>query len=178
MIVGQRIRLRAIERDDLSRFVTWLNDSEVTRGLMIRLPLSTADEEAWYEQMLKSPQSEHTMAIDVHEGERWVHLGSCGFHAIDWTVRSGEVGIFIGEKSYWNHGYGSEAMQLLLRHGFQTLNLNRIFLRVYADNARAIRSYEKCGFIREGVMRQAMYKDGQYIDVLFMSVLRSEWKES
>ena len=67
-------------------------------------------------------------------------------------------------------------MRLILKHGFETLNLNRIFLRVYANNPRAIRSYEKVGFVHEGTMRQSAYKDGQYIDVVFMSILRSEWQ--
>jgi hypothetical protein len=81
------------------------------------------------------------------------------------------VGIFIGEKTLWNKGYGTEAMRLLLRHGFETLNLNRICLRVFETNPRAVRSYEKAGFMLEGRERQGMYKDGQYIDVLMMSIL-------
>jgi RimJ/RimL family protein N-acetyltransferase len=86
------------------------------------------------------------------------------------------VGIFIGDKKYWSLGYGTEAMKLVLKHGFETLNLNRIFLRVYENNPRAIRSYEKAGYVHEGRMRQGHYQDGQYVDVLFMSVLRSEWE--
>jgi len=66
-------------------------------------------------------------------------------------------------------------MTLLLKHGFETLNLHRIFLRVYEENIRAVRAYEKAGFVFEGKMRQAVYKHGNYDDVLFMSVLRSEW---
>jgi RimJ/RimL family protein N-acetyltransferase len=66
-------------------------------------------------------------------------------------------------------------MDLLLRHGFCTLNLNRIFLRVFAENKRAIRTYEKVGFVHEGRLRQAVYKNGAYSDILYMSVLREEW---
>ena len=66
-------------------------------------------------------------------------------------------------------------MTLLLRHGFRTLNLNRVYLRVHADNKRAIRTYEKVGFVHEGKLRQAVYKNGKYKDVLLMSVLHDEW---
>jgi RimJ/RimL family protein N-acetyltransferase len=66
-------------------------------------------------------------------------------------------------------------MRLMLQHGFDTLNLNRIFLRVYSNNLRAIRCYEKAGFVQEGCMRQAHYQDGNYLDILLMSVLHSEW---
>lgn len=176
MIYGNRIRLRAPERSDIPSFVNWLNDPEVVSGLMVALPMSLADEEGWFEQMLKSPLEQHPMTIEIRQGDGWMAVGNCGFHEIDWRCRSGEVGIFIGEKAMWNQGYGTEVMQLLLKHGFETLNLNRICLQVYANNLRAIRSYEKAGFVHEGRKRQAMYKNGEYIDVLLMSVLRAEWQ--
>lgn len=177
LINGDRVRLRAIEREDLPRFVEWLNDPDVIQGLSIYLPLSFADEQNWFENVLKSPPAERPLAIDLRAGSDWVPVGNCGFHVIDWKNRSGELGISIGEKLYWNQGYGTEVMKLLLRHGFETLNLNRIYLRVFVNNLRAIRSYEKSGFTHEGRQRQAEFRQGQYLDVLSMSILRSEWKE-
>ncbi len=176
MIYGERIRLRAPERSDIPLFVVWLNDPDVRRGLALFLPLSSTEEEKWYESMIKHSASEHPLTIEVQVEGGWLPVGNCGFHAIEWRCRSSEVGIFIGDKAYWNRGYGTEAMRLLLKHGFETLNLNRIFLRVHEDNLGAIRSYEKAGFIHEGRFRQAEFKDGRYKDLLFMSVLRSEWK--
>jgi RimJ/RimL family protein N-acetyltransferase len=82
----------------------------------------------------------------------------------------------IGDKRHWNKGLGTEAMQLLLKHGFETLNLHRIYLRVFANNPRAIRSYEKAGFVVDGRLREAHFADGVYIDDLLMSVLRPEWQ--
>jgi RimJ/RimL family protein N-acetyltransferase len=157
--------------------VTWLNDPEVLAGLSLYLPLSMGEEEQWFQDMLKAPGSEHPLVIETREGDEWVPVGTCGFHQIEWKNRSGELGIFIGEKRCWNKGYGTEVMKLLLQHGFNTLNLHRIFLRVFSNNPRAVRSYEKAGFVHEGCMRQAEYRDGQYVDVLLMSVLRPEWKE-
>ena len=178
MIYGEHIRLRAPDRSDLPLFVNWLNDPEVREGLIISLPLSMDEEETWYENMLKRPAPEHPMVIEIRQPEdRWLPVGNCGFHNIDWRTRSADVGIFIGEKACWNQGYGTEVMRQLLRHGFNTLNLNRIALEVYETNPRAIRVYEKAGFVHEGRKRQAMYKDGSYLDVLLMSVLRSEWNE-
>ena len=65
----------------------------------------------------------------------------------------------------------------MLRFGFNELNLNRIFLRVYETNPRGIRSYEKAGFKMEGRLRQDRYMDGNFIDVFLMGVVRSEWKD-
>lgn len=178
MIYGDRIRLRAIEREDLPLFVNWLNDKEVIAGVLQYLPFSLADEEQWFSEMQKNPVDEHPMIIEVRQDDEWLPVGDCGFHKIDWRCRAGKVGILIGEKRLWNQGYGTEAMRLLLRHGFTTLNLNRISLDVFENNPGAIRSYEKIGFIHEGRKRQAMYKDGRYIDVLQMSVLKDEWKEA
>jgi len=177
MIYGERLRLRAVEREDLPRFVMWLNDPEVRQFLLINLPLSMAQEERWFEAMTKAPPAEHVLVIEVREGDGWKPVGNTSLMDIDWTNRLAEVGIFIGEKAYWSQGYGREAMRLMLKHGFETLNLNRIWLRVYEHNRRGIRAYEHAGFKHEGRLRQGIYKDGRYYDVLLMSVLRSEWME-
>jgi len=176
MIYGADIRLRAIEKVDLPIFVGWLNDPEVRQGLMIYLPLSLAKEDQWFEEMLKRPQEEHPLVIEIKEQDEWIPIGNCGIFDIDWRVRSAEVGIVIGEKDYWNQGYGTQAMRLLLKHGIKTLNLNRIFLKVFNNNPRAVRTYEKAGFAQEGCMRQAHYHDGQYFDMILMSVLRQDWQ--
>ena len=175
MIYGERIRLRAIEREDLPTFVEWLNDPEVIAGLVIYVPMSLEDESKWFEGLSNRPAEERPLCIEVKTEEGWRKIGNAGLHNIEWTHRAAEMGIVIGEKAYWNQGYGAEAMTLLLEYGFETLNLNRMFLRVYENNPRAIRAYEKAGFVHEGRMRQDHYADGRYYDVLLMSVLRSEW---
>ena len=175
MIYGDRIRLRAPEREDLPRFVAWLNDPQVRTGLMIDLPLSQVMEEGWFENMLKQPVEEHPMVIELLQDDSWIPLGNCAFHEINWRYRSAQVGLFIGEKSYWDKGIGTEVMCLLLKHGFETLNLNRIGLMVFENNHRAIRAYEKAGFIHEGRTRQGHYQEGEYLDIIHMSILRAEW---
>ena len=175
MILGERVRLRAAERADLSQFVLWLNDPEVRLGLEMFLPFSLAEEERWYERMLEAPAAEHVLVIEANDDDVWKAIGTCGLHNIDWRSRSAEAGISIGDKTCWNRGYGTEVMRVLLRHGFDTLNLNRVYLKVYSNNVRAVRCYEKAGFVHEGRFRQAQYQNGEYFDVLVMSVLRSEW---
>ena len=175
IIYGRRIRLRAVERDDLAKFHQWVNDPEVTDGLGLYLPMSMVDEENWFDNMTKRDPNEKTFSIEVHKGKGWLLIGSCSVFGIDYVNSYGELGILIGDKSQWNKGYGSETMTLLLRHCFETLNLNRTYLRVHEDNVRGVRSYEKAGFVLEGRFREAVYKKGKYQDTLFMSVLRSEW---
>lgn len=180
MILGDRIRFRAIEKDDLPHFVRWLNDPDVRQGLCMRYPLSLAEEENWFAEMIKRPPEQRPMAIEIQpdpEKDQWVFVGNCGFINTNWEDRSAEIGIHIGEKGYWDQGYGTKAMGLILKFGFDSLNFHRIYLRVFETNQRAIRSYEKAGFVLEGKMREAQYLNGAYVDVLFMSVLQPEWKK-
>lgn len=176
IIYGKRIRLRAVEREDVQKFHAWVNDPEVTKGLILNLPLSMRDEEEWFASLSKRDPAERPFAIEFRKGRAWKLIGNCSMHAVSLVNRSCEVGIIIGEKDEWNKGYGAEAMMLMLQHGFETLNMNRVYLQVFDNNIRAVRSYEKAGFVLEGRQRQAVYKNGKYEDVLFMSVLRSEWE--
>lgn len=176
MLVGNRVRLRALERSDVPNFVRWLNDREVTEYLLIHSPLSTAAEEGWIERLIASnPEESEHLGIEILVGDDWIHVGNAGLNSIEAVNRAAEFGIFIGEKDYWGQGFGREATRLMLKHGFEDLNLNRIYLYVYQTNPRAIRAYESAGFVREGVLRQAVYKNGRYIDVFLMSVLHADW---
>lgn len=178
MLTGKRVRLRAIEREDIPTFVRWLNDREVTQFLLVNSPFSKVMEENWFEGQLKQlPHEGQVLAIEAKIDTQWVHIGNTGIHRVDPVNRSGEFGIFIGEKEYWNQGYGGEATRLTLQHGFGDLNLHRIFLRVYANNPRAIASYKAAGFTQEGVLREAIFKNGSYIDEIEMGILKSEWEE-
>ena len=165
-----------MERSDLPKFQEWLNDPETTEGLSHFLPVSMADEESWFDQMMRSDAEQRPLAIEIQDGKAWQLAGNDGLFHLEWTNRSAEFGIFIGDKSRWDKS-GTEVLQLVLQHAFDTLNLNRVYLRVFATNARAKHSYEKAGAVPEGRMRQAIFRHGQYIDVHTMSTLRSGWRK-
>jgi diamine N-acetyltransferase len=175
MIVGEKVRLRPIERDDLPRFVEWFSDPEVRRHLLVYLPFSLAQEERWFEEMLGrlGRQTDVLLAIETIDG---VHVGDIGLHSIDWKNRAAELGIVIGDKAYWSQGYGTDAVRALLGLAFREMNLHRVFLRVDVDNARGIRCYEKVGFQREGTSRDAAFREGVYHDQYVMSILESEFE--
>ncbi len=179
MIIGDQVRLRAIEKGDLPFYAKWLNDPDVRRGLSLIMPLSMAEEEEWFATMLKRSLYERPLAIEIQPDPKkdlWVFVGNCGLFEIDWQNRLAEIGIHIGEKSYWNQGFGTKVLRLMLKHGFETLNLHRVWLRVFENNQRALRAYEKAGFTLEGKFREAQFIEGKYVDVMIMSVLHSEWQ--
>ena len=170
MIRGTRVILRAIERSDLPRYVQWLNDPAVLEYFGQVTPISQADEEAWYETMLQE-RSVRNFAVEF-EGQ---HVGGAGFGKIDPRNACAEVGLFIGLPERWDQGLGSDVLHTLLRFGFDQMNLNRIYLWVFAGNERAVHLYEKVGFQHEGRWRQAEFRNGRYHDMLWMSILREEW---
>ncbi|HAF62558.1 MAG TPA: N-acetyltransferase [Anaerolineaceae bacterium] len=176
MIIGDGIRLRGIEREDLPLFALWLNDPEVRRYLNHYAPISNAQEERWFEQTLQSPQAEQPLVIEVKQERDWIPVGNISFMALDQQSHHAELGLFIGDKNFWDKGIGTKAISLMLDYGFFTLNLHRIYLRVFEANKRGIRCYEKVGFQHEGRLREASFLDGKYYDMLWMGILRDEWR--
>jgi RimJ/RimL family protein N-acetyltransferase len=102
-------------------------------------------------------------------------IGDCGLFNRDLVAGTAELGIGIGVHDYWSRGFGREAIGLLTDYGFRMLNLRRIWLEVKAPNERGIRCYRACGFVEEGRLRQHIWSDGRYVDLVHMGLLRDEW---
>jgi RimJ/RimL family protein N-acetyltransferase len=172
---GKTVRLRPLSMDDLDNVMKWVNDPDVTRTLMTgRYPMTRETEREWLEAHVKISTTEVHYALETLAGE---YLGGVNLFRI-WPVeRHAELGIVIGNKAQWGKGYAKEAMQLMLRYGFEQLNLHVIYLHVYADHPRAIRLYEYVGFKHEGRLRDRVYREGKYHDFLAMSILRAEWEQ-
>jgi RimJ/RimL family protein N-acetyltransferase len=174
MLYGKNLRLRAIEQEDIPRFLRWLNDPEVRQFLLMHEPLSRAKEERWFEEHL-SRTDEIILAIEVLMGEEWLHIGNIGLHRIDLKNRTAVLGIFIGEKDSWGKGYGREAIRVMLRYAFFELGLNRVELETFDFNERAMRCYKALGFKEVGVRRKAFFRDGAFHDVILMDLLAAEF---
>lgn len=174
MYTGEKVRLRAYHPDDTKQAWLYINDPEVKRFLApgVPYPVTWPEEEKWIAGQ-SSRNDIYSFAIETLDtGE---YIGGCGINQLDWKNRVATVGIFIGKKELWGKGFGTDAMQVLIRFIFEQMNLNKVKLNVYSFNQRAIRSYEKCGFKTEGVLRQEIFRDGQYHDELVMAILRDEW---
>lgn len=169
---GHLVCLRAREPEDEPLLHQWFNDPEVTENLVIRYPLSHAQEKAFITSVDAPSFARAGFAVVAKDtGEL---IGGADLVDSSSENRSAELGIAIGDKARWDGGYGTDTMRTLCRFGFDFMNLNRIELEVYLSNPRAIHVYETVGFVREGVRREAMYKYGRYLDVLVMGLLRGE----
>ncbi len=173
-IVGDKIYLRPLEMEDIDSFILWLNDQDVRQYLERMSPLNRIREKEFVENLYKDDR-DIVLGIALKENDHLI--GNIGLHKVSSPYRRASLGIFIGDKSCWSKGYGTEALRLMLRHGFDQLNLHRIFLTVLSFNARAIRAYEKVGFKKEGALRDHIYRNGTYYDVHYMGILEDEWRE-
>ena len=150
------VSLRELTHDDAEDRYQWCLDQEVTKHLNMPEkypPFSLEETRAWID-----------MCID------WVDLKN-----IDQLNKHAELGIAIGDKTYWGKGYGLAAMGEMLHWGFEELGLNKIWLRVEIDNEQAIKSYRKMGYVEEGILRQDRWRNGEFVDRLRMSILRAEF---
>ena len=171
---GKKIRIRALEKKDLDSVMQWVNDPEITKNLssFFLYPVSKEQEEKWLENIHNFDATDKVFAIETRAG---VYLGNIGLHKINWKNRNAEMGIVIGKKDDWDKGLGTDAGLTLLDFAFNRMNLHRIYLRVWDFNLRAIKSYEKCGFKKEGILRQGHFEDGKYHDVIMMGILKAEF---
>lgn len=175
---GNLVRLRPAEAEDVPLFVRWLSNPELRYYVTIRY-MSEALEKRWFEGMVTStsgaaPARLHFVIETLDDAHP---IGIVGLEDINWRDRNAEFGIIVGEPDFWGRGYGSDALRTILDVGFRWFNLHRIFLHVVAENARAIRSYEKCGFTHEGRLRDAVFIDGAYHDLLLMGILACEFNQ-
>ncbi len=171
MIRGQLIHLRPIEREDLPTFVRWFGDEEIMSYIIPHWPFSMAEEEAWFERVTKS-ETDKVFAVCTTGGKL---IGTLGLHGINTRNGSAELGIVICDKECWGKGYGTDAVRTMLRFAFEEMRFHRIQLHVHEDNARAIKAYEKCGFVREGVVREQTFRGGRWTNGYLMSTLAHEW---
>ena len=174
MIQGTNVLLRAMTRDDLPRLCEFNNDIqvEVAGGGDPPMPQSLARLEAEHDAQVSSGGRDGTGFAIEADGKL---IGQCALFNFNHVAHTGELGITIGDKSYWGRGYGTEAIGLLIDYGFHHHNLNRIFLTVIGNNARAIGAYKRCGFVEEGRLRSHVWSSGAYIDLVYMGILREEW---
>lgn len=172
---GERVRLRPVDEADLPRFVEWLADPEVTRWLAaVGDPPTLDGEYEWWESRRADPDNV-MWSIEDEEGRL---IGTVDLRLVPHAQRA-ELGIAIQDKTRWGKGYGTETVRLVVAYAFGELGLHRVELHVDKANVRAVRCYEKCGFTREGLLREHRLVDGRFSNTIVMAVLREEegWRK-
>lgn len=172
-LIGDRIYLSPLNIEDAEKYVEWFCDFRTTDGIGSSGKLMTVEhEKEWIMNSAKS--NDFIFAIVNLENDELI--GNCSIMNMNNKDRAAEVGIFIGEESNRNNGYGAEALKLLLDYGFNYLNLNNIMLGVMSFNERAIKCYEKVGFKEFGRRRESYFLNGKYYDNIYMDILAKEFE--
>jgi RimJ/RimL family protein N-acetyltransferase len=177
LLHGNLVRLAAEEPAVLAEVISrWGVDSEYQRLLDAESAnrFSVKKETEWIQkEQEKEPPAFYLFAIRTLEDDHLI--GFVGLDGDFFPHGEAFVGIGIGEREFWGKGYGTDAMEVILRYAFQEFNLRRVSLDTFEYNPRAIRSYEKAGFVHEGRAREFLSREGRRWDMLFMGILREEW---
>ncbi len=175
---GKVVQLVPVEAErDAKLFTEWHRNSEYSR-LLNGSPAvlnSTKSTEKWLE---KNDLSIETVCFAINNLADHKIIGEIALEDIKPFCSNVFVGISIGEEALWGKGFGSDAMQIILRYAFSFLNVHRVSLTVFDYNSRAIRSYEKVGFQHEGKLKDWLNRDGKRWDLHFMGILRDEWQKN
>ncbi len=173
MLVGERIILRSVRKDDLELFNQWRNNIDIkNQALLHPFPITKELDEDWFNYTANNKQN-NTVFFTIESKTNDV-LGYTFLSNINWVNRNAYFGIIVGEHQQRGKGLGKEALNLIIDYAFLNLNLHKISLEVVSNNVAAIKLYENLGFKKEGTLHDHAFVGGQYRNVLVMSVFKKE----
>ena len=158
------MRLLPLKKEYIEFMRKVRNDPQVNKYLFTDAHVSREEQEKWYRKQLRDKKNLVFIAFAD------VPVGYCQVKNIDYVNRSCELGFYIAPE-YQNRGYGTILVKELINYAGEKLNLHRLYLEIFADNEKAIRLYERCGFRNDGILRDKIYKNGRFRDVLVMSYI-------
>lgn len=174
MIEGKFVGLRAIEYDDLHKFLEWRNKPELRKNFREYKELSFSNQENWFNNVvLKSPNNVMFAIINLENNEL---IGACGLNYIDWVNRNADLSIYIGLNGvYIDDVFAPDATNLLLDYGFHELNLHRIYVEIYDIDLKKQKLLEDLDFNFDGLLRETHWTEGKWCNSLFYSILKYEY---
>ena len=172
---GRLVRLVAPSEGDATALARWSEDAEYLRAVDSDYARPLSPEEFAF-RLGPDQADPNRLEFHLRTLDKDRLIGFVALHSVEWNNSVAQLAIGIGEPGYRGKGYGTDALQVILRYAFQELNLYRIGLDVIATNTRALHTYENLGFQREGCMRGAVLRDGTRTDRIYMGILRDEWR--
>lgn len=165
MIIGNQIRLVSMDSKYCNKVLEWVNDPEIKKMIGTVYPISDTEHLEWFERKQKEKINKVFIIIDLDTD---IPIGLTGFNNFNFKDRNTEVFIYIGEQKHLGQGKGTESMKILIDFAFQELNLHKVYLKVFEYNEIAIKSYEKLGFIKEGILIDNVFTRGKYVNTIIM----------
>lgn len=161
-IIDRLVLLKPKTSRENKQIKIWDKDSEVSKYREVN----------WYKN-----KKQKNIDFGIYDKKTSKLIGSVDISSIDLENKHAEIGMAIGNKEYWGKGYGTDTVKTILDYCFDKLGLNKVYLDAWEENKRAIGCYLKCGFKKDGVLRESVFRDGKYHNKRIMSILRGEWQE-
>lgn len=168
---GEAVYLRPMGAEDTDDIIRWRNTDFVRRNFIYQKPFTRQGHENWIKNMVETGKVVQFIICRQGDGRP---VGSVYLRDIDREHGKAEYGIFIGERDALSKGYGTEAAKMMIEYAFKQEGLHKLMLRVLADNKRAVRSYEKAGFVKEAYLKDEVFLEGRYKDVIYMAVINGD----
>lgn len=173
---AERLYLRPLEPTDADGpYVAWFNDEMVCRGNSHHVWPYTRDNALAYIEASRRATDRLVLAIVLREGDR--HIGNIALQCVHPLYRSAEFAIVLGDRTAWGNGYSKEAGRLICHHGFNALNVHRVYCGTFEENHAMRRLAAYLGMKEEGRRREAAFKDGRYVDLIEYGVLDHEFRQ-
>ena len=169
-----KIKLRPIKETDTNNIVKWRNNPRVLEHFIYQKQLTKEDHQNWLKTQVKTKK---VFQFIIHHNEDSKDVGCVYLRDVDFKNSKAEFGIFIGEDSARSKGIGTLATKQILKFAFNKLNINKVFLRVFAQNLNAIASYKKNGFTQEGLFQEEAIIGNKKNDLVFMAILKKNWEK-
>lgn len=168
---SEKVYLKSITSADTENIIRWRNKDNVRKYFLDQRPFAVEGHTNWLENVVNAGKA---VQFVIYEKNGDFPVGSVFLRDIDYQNRKAEYGIFIGEDSARGKGIGTEAAKSIVQYGFSELKLHKIFLRVLADNKGAIKSYENAGFVQEAYLKDEVFLNGEYRDIVLMALINPE----
>ena len=173
MMIGKKVFLRGLTKKDIPQLFQWRNDNEISSSLIgWGVPGSIELEEKWFDKIIDDNLNKRFAIVSKDDNQ---YIGNAVFGNIDWKNRKTEFGIFIGDKKYHGKGLSSDALRASMQYIFMELNFNKIYATVLKTNDKSLNLFKSCKFKEEAMLREEIYRNGQYVNTVIMGILKKEY---
>jgi RimJ/RimL family protein N-acetyltransferase len=172
-IKGKNVDLVPQSDSHLEIYAKWINDEDVRRYSRNAIPQIKEQVKKWIEPSENHPKE--TIYFEIYHKEQNIPIGNVGFNHVNWVQRKGDIGLTIGEKELWGKGIATEAVKLILKYGFEELNLRKIKAGIFEPNLGSVKAAEKAGLRQEGVLKNEIYVDGKHYSAFRYAIFKEDW---
>lgn len=170
---GEKVLLRAVEKEDLEFLRKMINDPEMERAVVgWSFPISKIEQEKWFENQIQNKNNiRYIIEVDKKS------IGLATITNIDWKNRKACHGVKLFSNEVKGKGYGTDTVNTIMKYAFEELQLNKLYSTILEYNIPSLNLYKKCGWHVDGILRESTFKQNKYVNELAVSILKKDYEE-